>query len=176
LKTQNICFAMKEDIALAYPVWEAETLSDYEVERGKPMPNRLHGIVETHIAFYLAAHYRNRFDIATELTFDLPDKPATPDVVIMEKELLDYFDVSPRESDPPLVAIEIISPSQGFAVFKEKAERYFAFGVRSYWLVEPHFRMIHVFSSPRAYTTFNGADVLHDPAVGVEMPLSELFA
>lgn len=166
---------MKEDIALDYPVLEAETLSDYEIERGKPMPNRVHAITQTDLAFYLKAHYGKKFDIATELSFDLPDKPATPDVVIMEKKPVDYFDISPRETDPPLVAIEIISPSQGFGVFKEKAERYFAFGVRSYWLVEPHFRTVYVFSSPRAYTTFIHSDVLSDPAVGVEMPLSELF-
>lgn len=167
---------MKEDIVLDYPELKTEPLADYEIERDKPMPNRVHAIVQTDIAFFLKLNYGKKFDIATEITLDTPGKPATPDVVVMEKRPLDYFDDTPRETIPPLVAIEIVSPSQGFSVFKEKAERYFAFGVRSYWVVQPNFRTIYVFSAPRQYNTFLHTDVLRDDSIGIEMPLSEIFA
>ena len=166
---------MKEEFAFDYPVMEAETLSDYETERGKPMPNKIHSVIQSRLDRWLGIHYGDQFEIGTELSLDIPGKPATPDVVMMEKEPLDYFDDTPRESDPPLVAIEIASPSQGFSVFKDKAVRYFAFGVRSYWLVQPNLRTIYVFSAPQVYEAFFSHDVLRDPVVGVEMPLAEIF-
>ncbi len=166
---------MHEDIIFDDPEREVLELTDYEIEREKPMPNRLHAFIQTRLVISLDKRHGKKYDVATELTVDTPGKATTPDVVIMEKRPLDYFDDSPRETIPPLVAIEIVSASQGFSIFKEKAERYFAFGVRSFWIVQPYFREIYVFSSPRQYQTFLHTDILKDGTVGVELPLSEIF-
>lgn len=148
---------------------------DYETERDKPMPNKIHGLVQTQIVVVLAPRLRQKFNIATEVSLDTPGKPSTPDVLVMKKEPFDYFDDAPRVTDPPLVAIEIMSPSQGFSIFKEKAARYFEFGVKSFWVVDPPYRTIRVFSAARKFESFSNSDILHDPSIGVEIPLAEIF-
>ena len=153
----------------------ANTLSDYEIERDKPMPNKIHSVVQSRLARFLGNRYEKQYEFATELTFETPDRPTTPDISVLKKEPIDWLDIAPRETQPPLVAIEIASPSQGFSVFKEKAERYFEFGVGSYWLVQPNLKTIYVFSSPSKYSTFINSDVVLDPSLGLEVPLDEIF-
>lgn len=140
------------------------------------MPNTVHSVVQADIAFNLKLKCGKKFTIGTELTLDMQPNPLTPDVVVMEKRLVNYQDDTPRESQPPIVAIEIISPSQGYSIFKEKIARYFNFGVQSFWLVEPYFKNIRVFSAPGKFKNFEEGEILLDPTIGVEIPLQEIFS
>lgn len=153
----------------------AEALSEYEIERGKPMPNRVHALVQKRLVFFLESHYGERFEVLPELTFELPSENATPDVALCAKEPIDLFDTTPREKEPPFGTIEIVSPSQSFSEFIEKAADYFAFGVQSCWVVLPAVRTIYVFKSPRDYFAFQQNDVLVDEKLGIEMPLAKIF-
>lgn len=117
----------------------------------------------------------------SELTLDTPPRGSTPDVVVYP-----YFDVDftleypARRSDPPLVTIEITglpsrSPSQSLDEMVDKANAYFAFGVKSCWIVQPQIKAVFVFDQPNHYQFFHDNDTLKDPVSGIELSLSAVF-
>ena len=44
-----------------------EHVSEYELERGKPMPNLIHGIIQANLVFELKVRYRVNYHIASEV-------------------------------------------------------------------------------------------------------------
>ncbi|GAA4406486.1 hypothetical protein GCM10023187_25980 [Nibrella viscosa] len=151
-------------------------LSQYELERGKPMPNTTHSIIQSNLIVALKNLYKQQYRILSELTLDTPPNGSTPDVVIYP-----YFDADftieypARRSDPPLVTIEIQSPSQSLDEMIDKANIYFEFGVKSCWIVQPRIKAIFVFDQPNHYHFFHYDDILRDPNLNIELPLSTIF-
>jgi Uma2 family endonuclease len=81
-------------------------------------------------------------------------------------------------SDMPLLAIEILSPTQGMYEIKEKFKAYFALGVESCWLVAPEIEVITVYSSMQDFKLFNlrhGDIELVDEVIGIRLPLEKIF-
>jgi len=153
-----------------------ETLSDYEIERGKPMPNIVHSLIQRRLTVYLDQHYGERYNVFPELTFAIPgEKDATPDISLCEKKPVDLFYAEPKETEPPLMTVEILSPSQSTYDLIKKTEKYFAFGAKSCWIVVPALRTVYVFSAPQEYRTFVNNDVLKDEKMEIEVPLGEIF-
>lgn len=167
---------MNDDVLIAYPE-TVETLAepDYETERGKPMPNLLHGTLQTTIIVQLALHYGDRFDTPTEVTLDL-SPAATPDICIYPKRAsFDRLGTPAKEPDIPLTTIEIISPSQSFnAIAKKIRQVYFPAGVKSAWIVVPELRGIHLLL-PDDNNLYVSKGTLTDPATGVEISVDKVF-
>ena len=72
---------------------EAATLpiqNDYEIERGKPMPSRLHAVVQMRLTVYLSTHYDGKFEFLPELSLDTPGQKSTPDIAIDEYGPIDF--------------------------------------------------------------------------------------
>jgi Uma2 family endonuclease len=78
-------------------------------------------------------------------------------------------------TEMPLVAIEILSPRQGFDEILEKFKVYFALGIQSCWLVAPAINAISIYSAPTQWVTFTQGDVI-DERVGIRLSLAEIFA
>ncbi len=152
-----------------------EQPSDYELERGKPMPTTVHAAIQTNIAAELRTRYRRQYRVLTEITLATQPKDSVPDVAIYPYFQLDYQHDTASRTDAPLVAIEIISPSQSLSQMIEKAGRYFAFGVMSCWIVIPDMKAIAAYSSPTEYHFFMGNDVVKDANLPVELPLELVF-
>lgn len=146
----------------------------YEQERGKPMPSKNHAIVQMNLGFELRKRYDDRYSILSELSLELPDHPAVPDLAIFPKLTFDPLNDEVRMTQMPLGVVEIISPSQGQEELIEKARRYFAAGVQSYWLVNPAFRIVHVTHDARSFRTVTEG-VLRDEVLGVEVELGAVF-
>ncbi|MFN3345974.1 MAG: Uma2 family endonuclease [Chloroherpetonaceae bacterium] len=146
-------------------------ISDYELERGKPMPSFLHGITQIRIGSALS-----RFDdfvVGSEITLDLKPR-VTPDILIFRKRKVNFQRDEKRVSEMPLTVIEILSGTQGMENFDEKLPRYFEAGVQSVWLVQPFIKTIAVFlpnEEPRVFTKGE----LSDPATGISLNLDEIF-
>jgi Uma2 family endonuclease len=105
-------------------------LSDYEPERGKPMPTYNHAMVQGELVFALKLNYRQRFSIAPELNITMPTRPdAVLDIAIYDKRPVDYLHDITSMTEMPLTVIEIISPSQSNSEILAKFERYFVAGV-----------------------------------------------
>lgn len=152
-------------------------LSDYEKERNKPMPNRIHGKIQLKLSAQLDANYGNQFDCASEVTLD-STPPSTPDISIFSKdEPLDWQTIQAKEQEVPITIIEIISPSQSIDQLAKKVyDIYFPLGVKSAWLVlPPPFKSVYVIT-PDGQQHFSEADAhLLDQTTNIEIDLGKVF-
>ena len=80
-----------------------------------------------------------------------------------------------KVSEVPLAVVEITPPNQPFNELTDKARQYFEHGVQSCWLVLLPLTTICVFSSVTDYTYFRAHETLEDPALGITLPLKEVF-
>jgi Uma2 family endonuclease len=79
---------------------------------------------------------------------------------------------------PPLLAVEILSPSDKQEEIDEKVEEYLAAGVAIVWVINPRFRTVTVFRTDAEPELFNVRQVLsaepHLP--GFQVPVAEIFS
>jgi len=163
---------LEEDIALVH---NASEISEYEKERGKPMPNRIHSSAQLNLSAALKMRYKKQFSIFPELAIEIGDTTATPDIAIYPHFDIEWSQRVPSaEPEPPLVAVEIISPSQTLVEMLDKAGRYFAHGVQSCWIVQPELQIISVLHPQTPPKTF-ASGLVQDSAVGIELPIEEVF-
>ena len=152
-----------------------DKITDYELERGKPLPDTIQAAIQANLIFELKLRYRDTYRSLSELSLaTLPDG-TTPDVAIYPAFLLDYEHRTAKRSDAPLACIEIQSPSQSNEEMVDKTGIYFDFGVRSCWIVVPAVKGIFVYDRPGHYEFFHGDELLRDPNLNLELPLSALF-
>ena len=155
----------------------APEISDYELERGKPMPSLKHARIQKHLVRQLENFLLDRCEVLAEISLAIADGKMIPDVAVFAAGAL------PDSTGPdftavtavPRTAIEILSPTQVIAELLEKAGRYFAAGVQSYWLVVPELRAVAVFSEPGKYKYFYNGQTLNDAVTGAEIVVSRLF-
>jgi Uma2 family endonuclease len=150
-----------------------ETLTEYELERGKPMPSKNHGLIQ---ALLIATFFRfaDRYTILSEVALDLEPNPLIPDISVYPRLAIDWVRDEIRMKTPPTLVVEILSPTQAIYELIEKIETYFAAGVQSCWLVQPTLKTIALFTptmEPHVYTT---GDVT-DPATGITVNIEEIF-
>ena len=151
-------------------------LSEYEIERGKPMPSLNHGIIQSNLCFAILAKYRKEYSVISELSVELgKGKVVVPDLCIYPKKVYNGFQDRRKVAEPPLTAIEILSPTQGADEFSEKFEAYLAAGVKSYWFVQPMVDTIFVIAPDKNISVFHKG-VLTDPATEITLDLNDVFA
>lgn len=153
----------------------APEITDYELERGKPMPSQNHSIVQLNLGFELKNRYRDQFRFMSEINVEIAGRVLVPDIGIFEPTPIDMANDVLVATRLPLTTIEILSPRQALDDLIDKASAYLAAGVRSCWIVMPKLQGVAVFSAPGTYVFFRGAEVLRDAATGVELPLAPLF-
>ena len=150
-----------------------EALSDYERERGKPMPSKNHSFVQLYLIKALL-RYEAEFSVLPELSLELDGRTLVPDISVFPKRSPDWLHDQIRVEEAPLLAIEILSPKQAMQDLTEKFEAYFAAGVKACWLVQPMLRTIAVFepeTDVRVYTE----GTVKDAGTGIEVSLAEIF-
>jgi len=150
-------------------------LTSYEIERNKPLPNLTHGSIQANLSVELMIGLDKIYRIACEV--DLATEPhySTPDIVVYPWRKLNFINESARQAEPPLLTIEIQSPSQSNEEMVEKAIQYFAFGVKSCWIVFPAMKGVAVYSSPEQYAFFQQEDMLKDSVMNIEIDLVKIF-
>jgi len=155
----------------------AVALSQYEIERGKPMPSFNHSVLQMRLGTLLSIHYNDQYELLSEVDLDLPNakKPTVPDLSITPKRKVDWLNDVLQVKEPPLTVIEILSPMQNIESVKNKIfENYFAAGVKSAWLVVPSLQTISVYTPDSKIATFSSGAV-HDPVIGVTLQLEDIF-
>ena len=88
----------------------AEILSDYEIERGKPMPGKHHAFVQSNLIFELGLKYADKFQVLPEITLSLPAHNTTPDSAIYPP--MEFGEEEIKMTKIPLCTIEILSPTK----------------------------------------------------------------
>lgn len=148
--------------------------SDYERERGKPVPGKLHSIAQKKLV--LAFHdFEPPYTVLSELTLQLNDREMTPDLSVYEAEEIDFWRDEVRMTDAPLLTVEIAAPTQGTQALIDKARFLLNHGVQSCWLVQPQLRTITVYSGDMESTTHSDGTVA-DPILDVAVELDEVFS
>jgi Uma2 family endonuclease len=151
-------------------------VSAYEIERNKPMPSKNHGYLQGRILSEIDHNYRKQFTLISEVEIQMPERPnCVPDVAIYPKMEINFWDDELVMTEMPLVAIEIISPTQPDTDLIKKINRYFEAGVRSCWLVMPSFQAISVYSGIGKYSFFSSEMILKDEIAKIELPLKDIF-
>lgn len=148
-------------------------ISDYELERGKPLPSKRHAIIQTKLVVMLAG-YNDRFQIATELNVVLGGKKYVPDICLYSADASDWAQEELEMTIPPVMTVEILSPSQDLKDLLTKAKDYLAHGVRSAWVVHPRLSAIIVLA-PHAKPRFYSEGSLTDEATGVNVDVEAVF-
>lgn len=149
--------------------------TQYEQERGKPMPSKNHAILQGEIYYELRTQFGTQFDILPELSLDLVSGRATPDLCIYEKLTRDWRKDVIKTKEPPIMAIEILSPKQNFNDITDKInDIYFPAGVKSVWVVLPQVESFMLFKPNEKTNTYNEG-IFKDDASGFEVDLDKIF-
>jgi len=93
-----------------------------------------------------------------------------PDVLVMRSG--DRFDR--YVTQPPLIAIEILSPEDTLRAMQEKAAEYRLFGVEHIWVVDPEPRIAYRYTGSSLEEVHSGE--LTVPGTPIRVVLSEMFA
>ncbi len=152
-----------------------EAVSDYELERGKPMPNFNHGYIQANLIVGLRERYRKQFSVVSKVSIPIGNTTSTPDVLVFNKRSVNWLETKPALTEPPILAIEIQSPSQSIETVMDKAKALLELGVKSVWIVQPHFRTVTVVSNGYPLKTFVEG-IITDKAVGIELSFDTVLA
>ncbi|MEM9886834.1 MAG: Uma2 family endonuclease [Bacteroidota bacterium] len=151
------------------------TASIYEIERNKPMPDKLHSYLQKRLIFLLELHYRKVYETLPELNIIFEGEKKVPDLAIYEKQALDFTKNETNITLIPVGAIEILSGQQVISNLTNKLEKYLSAGVKSYWLVLPELRSIYVFHTADESFIYGKKDVLKDEVLGIELNMKDVF-
>jgi len=107
-----------------------------------------------------------------------PDTVLAPDFAFVTNEK--YREGSKTEGywpGPPDLAVEVLSPSDRPGKVKQKISRWFSFGTRQVWIVDPKHGTVSVYRSESDITTFSGSDDLEaqDLFPGFRISLDKIF-
>ncbi len=155
-------------------VIERSIQSDYELERGKPMPSKNHSRLQVRLGVEILVQYEDQYDVRSEQSLDIPNPPFVPDLSIFPAEASNWRDDTVKETAIPLTVIEIVSPSQTDTELTAKSVAYFAAGTRSYWLVQPVLRTVFVLLPNGDELVFHN-EPLTDPTNGITIDLIKVF-
>ncbi len=145
----------------------------YEEERGKPMPSFNHGAIQANL---IGEFIRQReFRVCSELTLELGGQSYTPDLSLYRRQPLDLRHDVIRHAEPPLVAVEIFSPTQGYQSVMDKVDVYLRNGVKSCWVVSPPLHTITIFG-PGGQEEIVHSGVAKDAATGLTADLAAVFS
>ncbi len=150
-----------------------DTRTDYEKERNKPLPSRNHGYVQFLLSGTLHA-YRDQYTIASEVTLKLDTLQVTPDLCVYPKMEVNFQEDVVRMTEPPLLAVEILSPSQSTQDVVDKINDMLDAGVQSCWLVQPATETVSIFMSGEKPATVSTGTIT-DPATDIEVEIDEIF-
>lgn len=140
----------------------------YEILRGKllvtPAPRPLHqrvvGRLYRLLADYFDRHGGEVFLAPIDLILTNNDI-LQPDLLVVDNEAV----VTERGIEgPPLLAVEVLSPTTAKRDRGVKSQRYAELGIRHYWLVDPDARRMECFD--RAGSVFEKTVELEGDAVG----------
>jgi Uma2 family endonuclease len=107
-----------------------------------------------------------------------PDTTVGIDVALFEETVVnEQSDETTLIEGIPVLAVEILSPSDKVEDIRNKVVEYLDVGVQVVWVVDPYFRTVQVHRSGKSPETFNSEQTLTEPEVlvGFEVSVLELF-
>jgi len=147
--------------------------------------NRRHALIEAEIARQIGNWIKQQPEIpglvfSGEVGCEFPEQETSfgIDVAFFSKERLqEQVTDGPYISGAPLLAVEILSPSDVQKEIQRKTDIYLEAGTQVVWVVDPHFRTVTVFKRETSPSMFSGNDqLLTEPLLpGFEVTVSTFF-
>ena len=186
MSTASAPFTTAELLALPADGKEREIIRGELKEREMTRRNRLHAATEARIVHeiknWLDQHPEIRADVlsgeAGSILAQEPDTTVGIDVAVFALDLLEHQ--SPDSSmvvGVPLLAIEILSPSDRHEETYEKIAECLRVGVQLVWEVDPDFQTVRVFRPKAEPVMFNRTQLLsgEDVLPGFQVSVAKLF-
>jgi len=117
----------------------------------------------------------NNYAVYSELSLDIAGKEYVPDIALYPSEPIDLLNDKIRISEPSLLIVEILSPTQNMQELIDKFKIYFEFGTQSCWLLLPLARAITVFNVETKSPTTYATDKVIDNNLGITLNLNKIF-
>ncbi len=99
---------------------------------------------------------------------------AKPDVCIYPKMHIDCSRDIIKMSEMPLLAIEILSPTQPVQPLLQKIDCYFKLGIKSCWLVYPSAATVVVYANLNQFKAFSGGELI-DETLDIRFNTADIF-
>ena len=152
----------------------AQQALSYEEERGKPMPSYNHSWIQSNLIgeFLKDKNYR----VHSELTLEIQGQRYTPDISLYPRSApIDLRHDIIRQTTPPLLVVEILSPEQGSYDVMKKIDIYFAHGVKSCWVVTPPAHALSIYVPDGPARQINTGMAM-DPVLGLSADIDAVFS
>jgi Uma2 family endonuclease len=161
--------SVEEYLRTSFPDADREYIDGRIVERNVGEVD--HSDVQTAIVHYLRTHYKKRVWAGVAVRVQVKKtRFRIPDLTIM----LGAKPAEPIIRQPPLVAVEVLSPDDRAGDLEEKINDYLAFGIPYVWVINPETRRAYIHTPAGSHEAKGG--VLRAESSGIEVPLSEIFA
>lgn len=162
---------------------ETEPATEYvEGElRQKMVPKRAHSTLQKTMVILLGKWREGEFDALPEASIDFQVekriRSLVPDVSVYPVETIQQTPWDANFIQPPLLAVEILSPGQSIPQLLEKTAFYLEAGVPLVWLVDPQERSVTVCRPDRLPEVCRGEDPLKDETLlpGFSVSVREIF-
>ncbi|TAE26904.1 MAG: Uma2 family endonuclease [Candidatus Kapaibacterium sp.] len=149
-----------------------DTMSDEE----KAMPSLIHGWIQKRLMNILDRVIQRGYAVLPPITFKVTEKGYAPDIcVYAANELhLDVIDVNPTLNIAPILAVEIVSISQGMVEIIRKANEMMKAGVETCWVIEPAAGIVIVCTA-KGRVSLHAGEFLHHPLLSDPISIDEIF-
>ncbi len=149
---------------------DAKVLTENEKVQIEEIPTLNHSFTCVRILRQLLTN--ETIEALPELTLAIGNG-LTPDISVYQKEQIqpNFLEDVTRVEIPPVLAIEIISPSQDIQYLLGKAKVFVQAGVKTAWTVEPFTQTVFV-------TTENGTKIMRDTTIeseGIAVDFGKVF-
>ena len=137
-------------------------------------PSYQHSYVQSNLN--AALHRFHDYTAFSELSLQINEKELVPDLCVYPKRSVNFTETDViRMTDMPVLAIEILSPSQTVLDAQQKILTYFQAGVRSCWLVVPPTQTVTGYYGRNQGQLYKTGDVV-DSVTNIRIPIDEIFA
>lgn len=121
------------------------------------------------------SRYDDEYDVFPELELELASGKCKPDVAVYKNLPADWFNDIMYFNQPPIIAVEVLSPKQAVTDLTDKAyKQYFPAGVQVVWIIIPTLRIVQALLPDGSIQTWSSG-LMTDPVTGMELNLGYLF-
>lgn len=150
----------------------------YELENGELIWMPAESEINRRIAMFLLIYFSQqgipsyRLTVKTEVAVSgTRVSVRLPDLLVLCEELAAVLEGASRsivlmDMPPPLLAVEVVSPSQEKRDYRYKRSEYAARGIADYWIVDPVQRQVTIFQLVEGFyeeKVYRGSDRIDSP-------------
>lgn len=126
------------------------------------------------VALSAALFNLKQYTVLSELSIEIEGKEYVPDVCLYSKRKIDFFEDVLRMTEMPLLAVEILSPSQVIQELTSKIKVYLNAGVQSCWLVIPSTCTVTVYNDLEKVNSYGQGQIV-DEKLNIRLELKDIF-